>query len=40
MILGVIIGEFAPAVREKFDTSKFHGVSLRKRSFLFIQHLI
>ncbi|KJA26671.1 hypothetical protein HYPSUDRAFT_180819 [Hypholoma sublateritium FD-334 SS-4] len=28
MILGVIIGEFAPTVREKLDTSKFHGVSL------------
>ncbi|KAF8200163.1 sodium bile acid symporter family-domain-containing protein [Pholiota molesta] len=28
MILGVIIGEFAPSVREKLDTAKFQSVSL------------
>jgi hypothetical protein len=35
MILGVIIGEFAPSVREKLDTAKFQSVSLRKSRSLF-----
>ena len=30
MILGVILGEFAPSVRVKLDTVKLHGVSLRE----------
>ena len=29
MILGVIIGEFAPNVRNALDTTKFESVSLR-----------
>ena len=29
MILGVIIGEFAPHVQEAFDTARFDGVSVR-----------
>ena len=29
MILGVVIGEFAPNVRNALDTAKFESVSLR-----------
>jgi ACR3 family arsenite transporter len=29
MILGVIIGEFAPHVQEAFDTARFDSVSVR-----------
>jgi len=30
MIIGVIIGEFVPRVREALDTAKFESVSIRK----------
>ena len=30
MILGVVIGEFAPNVQRTFDVIDFHGVSVRE----------
>jgi hypothetical protein len=30
MILGVVIGEFAPHVQQAFDVVDFHGVSVRE----------
>lgn len=30
MVVGVVIGEFAPGVQHALDASKLHGVSLRK----------
>lgn len=40
MVIGVVLGEFAPRVREALDAAKFDGVSLRKSfSFLLIMVL-
>jgi ACR3 family arsenite efflux pump ArsB len=32
MIIGVIIGEFAPGIRKAFDTARFDTVSIRLSS--------
>ncbi len=41
MVIGVVLGEFAPSVREALDGAKFDGVSLRKLfSFLLVLLLI
>jgi ACR3 family arsenite efflux pump ArsB len=41
MVIGVILGEFAPSVREALDAAKFDSVSLRKLfSFLLVLLLI
>jgi len=29
MVVGVVIGEFAPSVQRTLNTAKFHGVSIR-----------
>lgn len=36
MILGVIIGVYAPRVQESFDTIQFNGVSVREYSNSFL----